>query len=128
MFVKILALIAIAVPMLAQEGHPLVGSWHGTWGPNAKERTDVTLVMNWDGKTISGMINPGPDVARFQTATLEPSGWVVHFEADAKDRSGKTVRVVIDGKIEDVTNVRRSISGTWTQGGVKGDFKVVRDN
>jgi hypothetical protein len=128
MRVKILAFALTLVPTLAQEGHPLVGSWHGTWGSDANNRTDVTLVMNWDGKTISGMINPGPDVARFQTATLEPNGWIVHFEADAKDRSGKTVRIVIDGKIEDVTNVRRSISGTWTQGGVKGNFKVVRDN
>ena len=29
----------------AQEGHPLVGTWHGTWGPNTTERHDVTLVI-----------------------------------------------------------------------------------
>jgi hypothetical protein len=35
---------------------------------------------------------------------------------------------VADGKIENLTNTRRSIAGTWTQGGVKGDFRITRDN
>ena len=115
-------------PMAAQEGHPLVGTWHGSWGPDAKNRTDATFVMDWDGKNITGMINPGPDSARFQKATLDPSNWTVHFEADVKDRTGATVRAVIDGKIENLTNVRRSIVGTWVQGSAKGDFKITRDN
>ena len=114
--------------VLAQEGHPLVGSWHGTWGPTPTERHDVTFVMEWDGKNITGIINPGPDSAKFSRATLDPGNWGVHFEGDLKDQSGKLVRFVIDGKIEDVTNPRRSIVGTWVQGTEKGDFKIVRDN
>jgi hypothetical protein len=35
---------------------------------------------------------------------------------------------VIDVKIEDVTNRRRSLVGTWTQGTTKGDFKASRDD
>jgi hypothetical protein len=112
---------------LAQEGHPLSGTWHGTWGPNATDRTDVTLVMSWDG-TLSGIVNPGLRSAKMQKAALDASNWGVHFEADLKDRSGAVAHVVADGKIEDVTNVRRSIVGAWTQGSVKGDFKVIRDN
>jgi len=112
---------------VAQEGHPLVGTWHGSWGPGAKGH-DVTLVLNWDGKNISGMINPGPDSVRFPSGSLDPSNWTVHFEADGKDNSGKPVHIVIDGKIENITNVRRILTGTWTQGSEKGDFKVTRDN
>ena len=123
----VIGLLALA-PLVAQEGHPLVGTWHGNWGPNAKERTDATFVMDWDGKNITGMINPGPDAAKFQKATLDPATWTVHFEADVKDRSGATVRAVIDGKIENLTNVRRFIVGTWVQGAMKGDFKITRDN
>jgi hypothetical protein len=122
--IYLLLCVAMAAPLPAQEGHPLVGTWHGTWGPNAKDRTDVTLVLNWDGKDITGMINPGPDALKLQKATLEPGNWGIHFEADTKTG----VHVVIDGKIEDVTNVRRAIVGTWTQGNAKGDFKVTRDN
>ena len=35
-----LAAFALAVTVRAQEGHPLVGSWHGNWGLNATERKD----------------------------------------------------------------------------------------
>ena len=105
----------------------MVGSWHGDWGPNAKDRTDVTFILNYDGKNIVGMINPGPDVAKLQNASLDASNWGVHLEADMKDRSGKLIHFVADGKVEDVTSARRRIVGTWSQGGMKGDFKITRD-
>ena len=125
------ASLALVAPVMAQEGHPLSGTWHGTWGvqggPNSKDRIDVTLVMSWDG-TLSGILNPGLRSAKLQKAALDASNWGVHFEADLKDKSGAMVHVVADGTIEDVTNVRRSIVGVWTQGSAKGDFKVIRDN
>jgi hypothetical protein len=114
--------------LIAQEGHPLVGSWHGTWGLNDKDRNDVTMVMNFDGENVTGVVNPGLDSSKLQKAVLEPKGWTVHFETDVKDRSGKLVHVVIDGKIQDLTSVHRSIVGSWTQGTQKNDFKIVRDN
>jgi hypothetical protein len=30
--VSLLACVSIVLPSLAQEGHPLVGTWHGEWG------------------------------------------------------------------------------------------------
>jgi hypothetical protein len=123
--------IAILMAMAAawaQEGHPLAGTWHGTWGPTAKDRNDITVVLLWDGKNVTGMINPGPDSIKLQNASLDPQGWLVHLEGDAKDGSGVTVHLVADGKIENLTSLRRSIAGTWTQGPVKGDFKITRDN
>ena len=111
----------------AQEGHPLAGTWHGTWGPNAKDRTSVTIAMFWDGKEITGVLNPGLDSSKLQKAALDPSNWTVHFESDAKV-AGSTLHVAADGKIENLTNVRRSIAGVWTQGSVKGDFRITRDN
>jgi len=122
------AFLLTLVPLMAQEGHPLLGSWHGDWGPNAKDRTDVTFILNYDGKNIVGMINPGPDVAKLQNASLDASNWGVHLEADMKDRSGKLIHFVADGKVEDVTSARRRIVGTWSQGGMKGDFKITRDD
>lgn len=122
------ALLLTMLPGIAQEGHPVVGTWHGTWGPDAKVRHDVTIVMFWDGKTITGIVNPGPDAVKLENASLDPDGWKVHWEGTAKDAQGKTVRMVVDGKIENLTNVRRSIVGTWTEGPDKGDFKIVRDN
>jgi hypothetical protein len=120
-------LIAVAL-VSAQEGHPLVGSWHGTWGPDSKERKDVTVIMLWDGKNITGMLNPGPEAGPLERASLDPNGWMVHFEADLKDSSGAAVHVIADGKIQNISNVRRAIVGTWVQGSAKGDFRITRDN
>ncbi|HLH44262.1 MAG TPA: hypothetical protein VKV74_14835 [Bryobacteraceae bacterium] len=125
---RLAAILLALAPLFAQEGHPLVGSWHGDWGPNAKDRTDITLILNYDGKNVVGMINPGPDVAKLQNAALDASNWGVHFEADLKDRTGKLVHIIADGKLEDVTSARRRIVGAWSQGGVKGDFKITRDD
>jgi hypothetical protein len=45
----------------------------------------------------------------------------VHLEAT----SGAT-RYVIDGKIENLGSLNRSIVGTWMQGNQKGDFKITK--
>jgi hypothetical protein len=113
--------------VFAQEGHPLVGTWHGTWGPNASERHDVTLVLEFDGTAITGMMNPGPDSIRFDKVTLDPARWTVHIEATPKG-TPKAASIVIDVTIQDITNRYRSLVGTWTQGTVKGDFKASRDS
>src|SRR5436190_15556782 len=113
--------------VMAQEGHPLVGTWHGTWGPNVKERHDVTLVLEFDGKAITGMMNPGPDSVHFDKVTLDPANWSVHMEATPKG-TDKAAPIVIDVTIENITNRYRSLVGTWTQGTVKGDFKATRDS
>jgi hypothetical protein len=121
------ALLVVIVPVFAQEGHPLTGTWHGDWGPNPRRRTDVTLVIEWDGKNINGLINPGPEGIKLSKADLDPGNWTVHFEGDAKGEDGKPTHFVVDGKILSLTAIRRSIVGTWVQGGIKGDFKITRD-
>lgn len=124
----VIASICVIPPLLSQQGHPLVGSWHGSWGPNERDRTDVTIIFNWDGKSITGIVNPGLDSMKLENASLEPSTWTVHFEMDDKGGSGGKVRVVAEGKLQDITNVRRSIVGTWSEGSIKGNFKISRDN
>jgi hypothetical protein len=122
----ILASFILVISAAAQEGHPLKGSWIGDWGPNKSDRNPVTVVLDWDGKNITGTINPGPNAVTIQKATLEPKGWLVHFEAETKDRSGKTIRYVIDGKIENLGLPNRSIAGAWSHDNVKGDFTIQR--
>ena len=181
----------IAGAALAQEGHPIKGSWLGDFGPNKTTRTPVFLVMDWDGKNITGMINPGTDNIPIKLATLTPPtpapprggggggggnrgggggggnrgggggggaqagaapaappaapapapaappvpaapaapvqpDWLVHLEADGKDRSGAAVKIVVDGKIENIGIANRVIVGTWTAGTTKNDLRLVR--
>jgi len=113
-------------PAAAQEGHPLKGSWLGTWSSNQIHGNDVVVVLNWDGKSVTGMINPGTDNIPVKSATLNPEGWVVHIEADAKDKSGAVVSYVIDGKIENLALHNRTITGTWKNQKGNGSFKIAR--
>ena len=122
-----IVIASLAAPVLAQEGHPVVGTWYGDWGPSPQQRHDVTVIMTWDGKTIGGTIDPGPDAVPFKTATLDSSTWTVHIEAERADKGGLTVRHVIDGKLANLGSYNRTLSGTWTQGATKGDFKLTRD-
>jgi hypothetical protein len=124
---SLLFIACLVASAQAQEGHPLVGTWYGDWGPSATQRNDVTLVMNWDGTRISGMINPGPDAIPFKVATLDSSTWTVHIEAEGEDRAGSIIRYTIDGKLENIGSYNRTFTGTWTQGSVKGDFKITRE-
>jgi hypothetical protein len=121
------ACLVIAAPLLAQEGHPLVGSWHGDRGPNAATRSAVTLIMDWDGSVISGLVNPGYEHAALQNAKLNPKDWSVHFEVEIKDKSGKSERCIVDGKLDKLGSDRRTLTGSWTCGATKNDFKLTRD-
>jgi len=122
------ALVGLAhgVAALAQEGHPLKGSWIGTWAGNEAHGENVLLVLDWDGESITGIINPGTDNIRIDEASLDPDGWVVRLSAAGRDRSGNTLRYVIEGQIENLELPNRSIAGTWRSERGRGAFEVGR--
>jgi hypothetical protein len=123
----LLACLAFVVRLFAQEGHPLTGTWSGDWGPTTTDRNHLTIVMNWDGKNVTGTINPGPDAVAIGGVHLDLASWTVRIEADAKDRSGNPVHVTAEGKLEELGSAHRKIVGTWQQGTTKGDFRITRD-
>jgi len=87
----------------------------------------MVFLMHWDSKKVEGKINPGANSTPLKTATLDASKWMVHFEADMKDAAGKPMPMVFDGKLDNVGSYNRTITGTWTSGAQKGDFKLTRD-
>jgi len=140
--VCLMASLAIAIPALAQFGHPLKGSWSGEWRQNATTEHRILLEFKWEGKyganaeggTLSGMLNPGTDNAAMTNLKLTPpSGgvanadapWELHFEASVKDANGAAQRVVVDGFLENVGAYKRVLHGSWTQGPNKGPFRVI---
>jgi hypothetical protein len=110
----------------AQEGHPLKGSWLGEWAGNTVHGDNILLILDWDGKAITGMINPGTDDIPLKAGVLEPNGWVVKLEADGKDKDGSAVRYVIEGKLENLELPNRSIKGTWSSNKGRGAFTASR--
>jgi len=101
--------------------------------------------MDYDGKTMSGVFNPGPNAVPMKVARLEitpgkPSPgkgvppvlpiFKVHFEVDTKDAKGAAVAIVAEGTMQNTALPNRWIEGTWTQtsGGnvAKSEFKITR--
>jgi hypothetical protein len=118
-----MAVLATAVSALAQLSatDPLSGTWTGDWGPSASDRNPVTVELKWDGKALSGTINPGENAVALQKATFDANTGAVHFEADAKRRDGTTVHYVVEGKV-----AGQSMTGTWRHDDRKGDFKITK--
>jgi hypothetical protein len=113
--------------ILAQEGHPLKGSWVGAWGPSRNHSDDLFIVMNWDGTNITKLLDPGTDDRPIKNATLNPDGWIVRFEADGTDGSGKLIRYILEGKLESLGSPRRYLVGTWKSEEEGGRFKTIAD-
>ena len=101
--------------LTAQEGHPFTGTWSGEVGPR-----HVTLALAWDGKTVTGTINPGPDAARITAARVDPAVWSIHLEAD-----GHT-HIVVDGGLTNIGSAARTLTGTWTDGTVATPVALTR--
>jgi hypothetical protein len=122
----LLTCLSVAAPNFAQQGHPLTGTWNGDWGSSPTQRTQITMVMTWDGKQVKATINPGPD-ASATVVSVDVTTWSVRFEADMKDQAGKPIHISADGKVEDIGNYHRTIEGNWRQGTTNGNFKLTRE-
>jgi hypothetical protein len=120
-------LAVLALPALAQEGHPLTGSWTGDWGTSVTERNNITLVMDWEGEKIGGFILLGATSIPIVNVLLDVTDWTVRLEAKGKDAKGGAVDIAAEGRLEDIGSAHRTITGTWSQGTSKGDFKITRD-
>ena len=128
--ISFLASLLIASTVVAQYGHPLKGSWSGDWGTSKDNRHRVLLELNWNGKEITGTINPGPTAAVVKSVVFDytnPSSWGVKITAEGKDAAGKPVAITVDGKLENIGAYMKHLHGTWTQGGQTGDFAVTRN-
>ncbi|PYS54228.1 MAG: hypothetical protein DMG13_09170 [Acidobacteria bacterium] len=105
----------------AQSAGPLTGTWTGDWGPSPTDRNNVTVELKWDGKSLTGTVNPGPNAVALQKSTFDAKTGAVHMEADAKSYGGRTVHYLIDGKVSGNT-----MTGSWNHDNRKGDFKITK--
>jgi hypothetical protein len=145
--------LSLTVPTVAQEGHPLTGTWYGTYGPNAQTRNDLTVVMDWDGRVNTGFVNPGPNRAEIKTIRMDitPGNprrapqeatadrpavteipaklpeFRVHFEFDAPSGAGAANRCTFDGLMDNPVGTNRVVAGTYTCGNQRGDFRIMRN-
>ena len=86
-------------PALAQNAasDPVSGTWSGDWGPSRFDRNPVTVNLKWDGKTLTGNVNPGPNAVAIKNGTFDARTNTLHMEADARCRGNQILHYVIDG-------------------------------
>ena len=109
----------MAACVFAQD--PLSGNWKGDWGPSPGDRNQVTVVLKYDGKALTGTINPDSNAVKLTKATFDPKTGVVHMEAMTPGRGGSTYHYMIDGKLD-----KGTITGSWNHDTFKGDFKITK--
>jgi hypothetical protein len=107
----------------AQEGFPLDGTWRGEHVASDGSHKTIVLIMQWDGKKVTGTINPGPGAAEFSAAGLIPDGWKVTLAA--KTAAGASISFA--GALSDLGKYNRALTGKWSEGGATFDIRFVRE-
>lgn len=115
-FILLTSLLAFSSAS-AQEGHPLKGSWIGVWEENELHGDFVFIILNWDGKEVTGTINPGTDDIVIEDVELNPEDWTVTIAAGDYE---------IEGSIQNLALPSRAVVGTWERQGKNGKFEIVR--
>ena len=128
------ALVSVAmVTAAAQEAYPLTGTWYGDYSTGS-QKTDLTVIMKWDGKSVSGLINPGPNSKPLTSVVMDitpgkpapqgqqsttgiPPAYKVRFEADG---------ITFEGTLRNPVAGNRQLTGTWKRGAQSGSFQLRR--
>ncbi len=106
------------------------GQWSGEWG---KDEQRLLLDLDWDGKDDHGSHQPGrqrgadQERRRLPTPTPEPASGTSSSRLKARTPRARPSPIEVDGVLENIGSAYRVYHGTWTQGGVKGDFTVTRN-
>jgi hypothetical protein len=134
-----LCLVVVAVATLiatrasGQEGHPLQGTWYGEY-TTGKQATDITVIMKWDGKSITGLINPGPGSKPLASVVMDiipgkpapqgqqstsgiPPVFKVRFDVDG---------MTFEGTLKNPVAGNRQLTGTWKRANQSGTFQIRR--
>ena len=135
------AAIVFAAGPAAQEGHPLSGTWYGEYEAGGQKH-DLTVIMKWDGRAITGTINPGPGARPLQSAVLNitpgkpapqgqdstsgtPPVFNVRLEVELPHAPAGG-RAVFEGTLQNPVAGNRRLVGTWTRGNERGAFRLRR--
>lgn len=120
--ISLLACLIFSTSLMAQEGHPLKGTWRGTITTGSTTRP-LVIIMDYQGDEITGMINPGRNSYNYTSAELDAPNWVL--EASATTREGMDIR--FQATLMDVGARNRYLEGSWSEKGSSYPFKITRE-
>jgi len=109
----------IPVASAQQKTDALTGTWKGDWGSSPTDRNAVVVELKWNGKTLTGVVNPGPDSIPIEKASFDPNSMKIHLEVT---KTSPNFVHVVDGVVE-----KDKMSGSWSRPNRKGDFQLTRE-
>ncbi len=115
--------LALSLPaVLAQEGHPLTGSWSGSRSVDGKNARVLLVVELARDQTLSGyMLEQGKRVP-LEGVAVDPATWTVTFSLGASEAGP---RYSVQARFDDLGSATsRKLLGTWNDGTASGDFSV----
>ena len=115
--------MAMAVSVvLAQEGHPLTGSWSGSRSVDGKNSRVLMVMELARDQTISGYVMEQGKRVPLEAVSLDPATWSVTFALGSSDGGP---RYTVNATFEDMGSAtNRKLVGKWTDGKATGDFSV----
>ena len=67
----LLSCVLMAASALAQEANPAKGVWVGHLGSPPTPQNRIVVVMDYDGRNITGVLNPGPNAVPLKVARMD---------------------------------------------------------
>jgi hypothetical protein len=117
--VLIVLLSHFSTAFAQQTADPLTGTWKGDWGPSPTDRNAVIVELKWNGKALTGAVNPGPDAIAIDKASFDPKSMMIHLEVT---KTSPNFIYIVDGVVE-----KDKMTGSWSRPNRKGDFQMTRD-
>lgn len=107
----------LASLVLAQEGHPLHGSWSGERVVDGKASRVLLVIELQRDQTLSGYVLEAGKRSALQEVVLHTDDWSVTFALDGGYQ--------VSGNIGELgSQTARTITGSWTSGANGGAFHV----
>jgi TRAP-type C4-dicarboxylate transport system substrate-binding protein len=104
---------------------PVSGSWTGDWGSGAGPRNRMRLDLKWNGAAVTGTLrstDPQRADAQLRKSSFDPRTGALHLEVELPGARGETAtRHIAEGKL-----VNGAVTGAWTSGATKADFKLSK--
>ena len=133
LYISLVVAIAGATSFVAQEGHPLTGTWYGEYD-SGKQKRDLTIIMKWDGKQTTGTLNPGANAIPVTSVVIDITpGKPAPEGRDSTEGIPPIFKVriesggmVFEGTLQNPVAGNRRITGTWTRGAERGAFQIRR--
>ncbi len=119
---SLVVLLVFSGRVFAQEGHPYEGTWRGMINMGATS-APVVMIIEYDGETLNGMINPGRSSYKFLTVEHDAPNWKLMATAETRDG----IPVAFTAIMHDIGSVKRYMEGTWTQAGEEYPFRITRE-